>query len=299
MLLYLVNIRNVFKPLALTSILALVLFASCDLLRKEETHKTPIARVGERYLYQEDIAHLIKEGIPKEDSASFVTNYINNWATKQLLLSKAIINLPEDKLAEFDALVADYRSDLYTRAYKEALVQQSSDTVISEAQLKSFYEKEKDNFKLKEKLVRLRFIELPKQFLDKDLVVKRLKSFKEDDVAYLDSIGVHFIKLNFNDSLWITASRVVAEIPPLTLENQERYLKNSQFFELEDALGVYLGKITGVLEANDIAPLSFIEPTIRQVLLSRRKLEYIRKLETEIIDEAIKDKEFEVYTNDK
>jgi hypothetical protein len=299
MLLYLVNIRNVFKPLALASILALVLFVSCDLLRKEETHKIPIARVGERYLYQEDIAHLLKEGIPKEDSASFVTNYINNWATKQLLLSKAIINLPEDKLAEFDALVANYRSDLYTRAYKEALVQQSSDTVISEAQLKSFYEKEKDNFKLKEKLVRLRFIELPKQFLNKDLVIKRLKSFKEDDVAFLDSIGVHFIKLNFNDSLWITASRVVEEIPPLTLENQERYLKNSQFFELEDALGVYLGKITGVLEANDVAPLSFIEPTIRQVLLSRRKLEYIRKLETEIIDEAIKNKEFEVYTNDK
>ncbi|MGS0524571.1 hypothetical protein ACU8V7_04560 [Zobellia nedashkovskayae] len=56
-----------------------------------------------------------------------------------------------------------------------------------------------------------------------------------------------------------------------------------------------MAKVTDVLDVNDVAPLSFIEPTIKQVLLSRRKLDYLRKLETEIIDEAIKEKEFEVY----
>ena len=60
-----------------------------------------------------------------------------------------------------------------------------------------------------------------------------------------------------------------------------------------------MAKITGVLQVNDIAPLSFIEPTIKQVLLSRRKLDFLRKLETEIIDEAIKEKEFEVYDRDE
>ncbi len=274
----------------------LALAASCDFIREEEPTNLPIARVGERYLYQDDVTSFLAEGISKEDSVSFVTNYINHWASKQLLLSKAKVNLPEHKLAEFDALVADYRTDLYTRAYKEALVQQGSDTLITDMQLARFYEAEKENFRLKEKLVRIRFVQLPKQFLNKEAVVQSLKNFKESDIAFLDSIGVHFNKLNFNDSLWISASRVINEIPPLTVENQDAYLKNSQFFELEDALGVYLAKITGVLEVNDVAPLSYIEPTIRQVILSRRKLDYIKKLETEIIDEAIKKKEFEVYT---
>lgn len=284
-----------------TLMIAMVFLAlsSCGNLWKEKEEKVPIARVGETFLYKEDIAPLLTDGISKEDSASFVTNYINNWASKQLLLSKAKINLPEGKLAEFDGLVADYRTDLYTRAYKEALVRQGSDSLITESQLKRFYEKEKENFRLKEKLVSLRFIELPKQFLNKNEVIKRMQRFKTGDVAYLDSIGVQFKKLNFNDSLWVSASRVIEEIPPLTLDNQDRYLKKSQFFELEDSLGVYLAKITGVLQVNDIAPLSFIEPTIKQVLLSRRKLNYIRKLETEIIDEAIKEKEFEVYVEDE
>ncbi|MGB5556179.1 MAG: peptidyl-prolyl cis-trans isomerase, partial [Flavobacteriaceae bacterium] len=176
---------------------------------------------------------------------------------------------------------------------------QATDTSISMAQLNQFYEKEKENFRLKEKLVKIRFVALPKQFLDKQAVIKKLKSFKPEDIAYLDSIGVHFKKLNFNDSLWIKASRVIDEIPPLTIDNEDKYLKNSQFFELEDALGVYLANITGVLQVNDIAPLSFIEPTIRQVLLSRRRLEYLRKLENDILDEAIKDKEFEVFTKNE
>jgi len=278
-------------PLIFVSLFAF----SCSSFLKENQERKPLARVGERYLYKEDIAPLLRNGISREDSASFVTNYINNWASKQLLLDKARINLKEEKLAEFDALVSDYRTDLYTRAYKEVLVSRGSDTVVTPSQLNSFYEREKENFKLKEKLVQLRFVELPIGFLNKDEVTRRLQSFTEDDMVYLDSIGVQFRKLNFNDSLWIRASRVMEEIPPLTVQNQERYLKKSQFFELEDSIGVYLARINDVRQVNETAPLSFIEPTIKQVLLNRRKLDYMRKLEIEILDEAIKEKEFEVY----
>ncbi len=272
---------------------------SCNGVFEKQPDQQPIARVGEAYLYRADIAALLGTGISKEDSISFVTNYINNWASKQLLLTKAKINLPEDKLAEFDGLVANYRNDLYTRAYKEALVQQGSDTTVTTNQLNNFYDQERENFRLKEKLVQLRFVELPKQFLNKDEVINKLKRFNVRDIAYLDSIGIQFKKLNFNDSIWISASRVIDEIPPLTVENEQRYLKKSQFFELEDAKGVYLTTIVDVLNTNDIAPLSYIAPTIKQVILSRRRLDYIRKLETEIIDEAIKDKEFEVYATEK
>lgn len=278
----------------MSSILLACFLSSCSSLWKKEEPQF-LARVGETYLYRQEVAELLGKGMSKEDSASFVTNYINSWASKQLLLQKAKINLPEEKLAVYDALVSDYRTDLYTRAYKEALVLQGSDSVVSRAQLDQFYEDQKENFKLKEKLVKLRFVALPKQFLNKDEVTERLKSFKPNDIAYLDSIGVQFTKLNFNDSLWVSAERVIEEIPPLTIDNGDKHLKKSQFFELEDDKGVYLAKIIDVRNVNDIAPLSFIEPTIKQVLLSRRKLDFIRKLETEIIDEAIKENEFEVY----
>jgi len=267
--------------------------SSCG-LQKDESGGV-LARVGENYLYVEDVAPLLANGVSSQDSASIVSNFINNWAAKQLLLEKSRINLSEEKLAEFDALVNDYRTDLYTRAYKEALVWQGSDSTVSRVQLREFYESEKENFRLKEKIMKLRFIELPKQFLNKKEASRSLDDFKEKDRVYLDSVAVQFKKMNFNDSLWIKASKVINEIPPLNHENEGKYLNNSQFFELEDANGVYLTKIIEVRNVNDVAPLSFIEPTLRQVLLNRRRLEYARKLEAEIIDEAIKDKEFEIY----
>lgn len=285
-------------PIIVLGVLSIVVF-SCSNLFKKEVKKNPIARVGTSYLYQEDLTPFITENMSKGDSVSFATNYINNWASKQLLLSKAKINLSEDKLAQYNVLVDDYRTDLYTRAYKEALVSQASDSLITNNQLETFYEQGKENFKLKERIARIRFVALPKSFLNKEEVSKRLKSFKVDDVRYLDSIGVQFNKLNFNDSIWVRYTRIFEEIPPITVDNANKYLKNSQFFELEDSIGVYLGKIEETKDINDIAPLSFIKPTIEQVLLSRRKIDYLRKLETELLDEAIKDKEFEVFESKK
>ncbi|MGB5782564.1 MAG: peptidyl-prolyl cis-trans isomerase [Eudoraea sp.] len=279
---------------AAIAILIALLF-SCNSFLKNDINENPLARVGDTYLYWDEVEVVLGENITKEDSASMVTNYINNWATKQILLEKAKINLPDEKIAEFEQLVSNYRTDLYTRAYKEALINQAEDTLISQEELNRFYDEEKENFKLKEKIIKLRFIQLPLQFLNTKEVTESLRRFNEEDIRYLDSIGVQFKKLNFNDSLWVSASRVIEEIPPLNIDNEDRYLKKSQFFELEDAMGVYLTKINDVLGVNEIAPLSYVEPTIRQVLLNRRKLDYIRKLETEIIDEATKEKIFEVY----
>ncbi|MFC4094312.1 peptidylprolyl isomerase [Euzebyella saccharophila] len=279
-------------------LLMVFLNIGCESLFKKK-EPSFVARVGENYLFEEDIKKLLIEGMSKEDSASFVTNYINNWASKQLLLDRAKINLPEEKLGEYDALVADYRADLYTRAYKDALVRHGIDTIITESQLENFYESEKENFKLKEKVVQIRFVELPKQFLNKDQVIDKLKSFKPEDQTYLDSIGVQFKKLNFNDSIWVSAPRVIGEIAPLTFENADKHLKKSQFFEMEDDNGVYLAKVVDVKNINDTAPLSFVEPQIKQVLLSRRKLDFLRQLETEVLDEAIKKNEFEIYAEDE
>ena len=281
------------------TIILATLLISCDGLFKKEPDSDPLARVGDEFLYKEDIESLLSAPLNQQDSASLVTNYINNWAIKRLLFSKAQINLTEEEIAYFERLVANYRIDLFTRAYKEALVLRGEDTTITASQLQRFYEEEKENFILKEKLVQLRFAQLPKQFLNKDEVIERLKRFNEEDKVFLDSIGVQFTKLNFNDSLWIPVSRIIQEIPPITFENEERYLKKSQFFELEDSVGVYLGKIAEVRNINEIAPLAYIKPTIRQVLLNRRKLEFIRRLETEILDEAVKQNEFEIYENEK
>ncbi|MCO5723961.1 peptidyl-prolyl cis-trans isomerase [Robiginitalea sp. 2V75] len=271
------------------------MLAACDSLWRKEPEKAPLARVGENYLYLEDVEGLTGAELSPGDSAAFVSNLITTWAVRQLLFSRAQINLPEEKIREFESLVSDYRAELYTRAYKEALVAQMEDTLVGAEDLEEFYESEKDNFRLQEKILQLRFIELPRQFLNREEVTERLKRFREEDLKFLDSVGVQFKKLHFNDSLWVPVSRVIREIKPLTYDNEAEYLKKDHFFELEDSTGVYLSRVVDVMDAGEMAPQSYIEPTIRQVLLNRRKMKYLKSLETDLINEALGQKELEIY----
>ncbi|MEM8928070.1 MAG: peptidyl-prolyl cis-trans isomerase [Bacteroidota bacterium] len=287
--------RNIVK-FAIVICCGFLVWSCSDFFNGKEDREV-LARVGDTYLYEDAISSAISDEMSPQDSAAFVVNFINQWASKQLLLSKSKINLPDEKLAEFDRLVADYQADLYTKAYLEALVQKAQDTLVSQEELGQFYKSRKENFKLEEKLVQLRFAVLPLQFLNKDEVVDKFKSYAPEDKTFLDSIAVQFNKLHLNDSIWVDASRVMKEIPVINDSNQDRYLKKSQFFELQDSLGVYLGKVTNVLEVNDVAPLGYIAPNIKQIILSRRRLEQMRKLENDVLDEAIKKNEFEIYGN--
>lgn len=276
----------------------ILLFVSCDKLFNTEDERKPIARAGDSYLYEDEIVSLLENTSSALDSAVVVNNYINNWASKQLLLSKSKINLSEKQQAKFNRLVANYKADLYTRAYTEALVAQGQDTAITAVQIQEFYEAEKENFKLNEKLVQLRFVGLPTEFLDKEIVVEKMKRFEQQDKQFLDSIAVQFKKIHFSDTTWVSTNRLMEEIPPLTYLNQDEYLKKSQFFELQDSLGVYLGRVINVLEVNEIAPLTYVAPNIKQLILNRRRLEFIKSLEADVLEEALKKKEFEIYAKE-
>ena len=130
-----------------------LLFFSCEFFKKEEL-SIPIARVNNVFLYQSDIKDLVSESTSKEDSTIIVNNYINTWATQQLLIANAKINLTENKQNEFNKLVNQYKSDLFSNAYLEALVNQSIDTSISLNEAQSVYERNKETFKLNEELIK-------------------------------------------------------------------------------------------------------------------------------------------------
>lgn len=273
---------------------ALLVVTACDLIKKEP-QKEVVARVGQDFLYKDELIALVPKGISSADSALVVNNYINSWATKRLLMTNAQKNLDADKMQEFEVLVSDYKTDLYTKTYLETLVLRSLDTVIDDAQLEKYYELNNENFKLNEEVLKLRFISVPKNNDKIRSLKEKLNRFNEEDYQYLDSLSYQYTNYMFNDSVWVKASEVEKKIAPITPENLSDYLKKSQFYQLEDSLGVYLVQINDYKKRNEAAPLSFIKPTIRQIILNQRKLQFIKKLKKDILDDAIQNKQFETY----
>lgn len=285
---------QIFKRL-IFSICITALVLSCDYFKSAPQEGEPVARVGEQYLYRSDIEELIVPGMSEEDSTLVVSSFITRWATQKLLMKGAKLNIPVEEQQRLEDLVEQYRSDLYAQAYKDALVERNIDSTITDREAKEFYEQNKENFKLNEELLKLRYVQLNENDYNLDVVKTRFVRFNKEDQIFLDSIAVQFKAQYLNDSTWIRRDKVVATIPPVTLENSDRLLNKTDFIQLRDSLGLYLIAIKDKLNRNDDAPLDYVKPTVKQILLNRRKLDLIKQLEKDITKDAIKNKQFEIF----
>ena len=152
---------------------------------------------------------LVAEGVSKEDSTFIVNGFINRWATQLLLVDGAERNLPEEKQENFEKLVDQYKKDLYTKAYLEALVKKSIDTSVSDEEAQQVYEANKETFKLNEELVSLGILRF--------LIMRLMKMILKNDLNGLmmktRSIWILF-RFNLNPirlmiPLWIQTSQIV------------------------------------------------------------------------------------------
>jgi len=275
-------------------IIVFVLVTSCHFFKKVDD-RVAVARVNDTYLYYDDIKDLVSEGTSKEDSILLVQNFINKWATQQLFVDGAMRNLSEEQQAAFNKLVVQYKNDLFTKAYIEALVKRSIDTSVTRAEAEVYYNLNKEVFKLNEDLLKFRYIHVNENIINYKNIEQKFKRFNLEDRKELDSLSIQFKSYSLKDSIWVKASQVVDKIPVITPENRDQLLKKSNFIELKDSLGVYLMQINDVLLRNDTAPLEYVKPTIDQIVINKRKLEIIRELEKDITKDANKNKQFEIY----
>ncbi len=283
------TLRKYISILLITTIVV-----SCDFFKTPEREDV-VARVNDSYLYKTDIENLITETTSKEDSTIRVNNYINHWATQQLLMDGARLNLSQEKQEEFNQLVEQYKNDLFIKAYLEALVKRSIDTTVTQQEAQDVYSRNQETFKLNEELIKFRYINVNENIANIDDIETRFKRFNQEDKEVLDSIAIQFKSYSLNDSIWIRANQALLKIPALNAENKKELLKKSNFLQLKDSLGLYLMHTNDVLLRNENAPIEFVMPTIKQIVINKRKLEFIKQLERDITKDAIKNKQFEIF----
>jgi hypothetical protein len=267
---------------------------SCSLFTKQQPDDV-VARVGDAYLLKSQLLKEIPSDASSADSSRFAASYINDWGTRELLLQGAMRNLSEDDQEAYNLLIRSYREDLYMKAYKDALITKELDSTITSAEADRFYEAQKQNFNLNEPLLQLRYIHVPIDYNSLEVLKEHFISFNEEDKYVLDSLSLQFKGFFLNDSTWVKRSQVEAQIPMINASNADKLLKKTNFLQLRDSLGLYLVAVKGTLSRNETAPLEYVRPTIEQIILNKRKLALVKRLEKEIKEDAIKDKKFEVY----
>ncbi len=127
--------------------------------------------------------------------------------------------------------------------------------------------------------------------INKKEIVKFFKSEEIEDAEELERQQLSFKMYQLNDSIWTELDKILLKLP----FSKENLLKKSKFIQKQDSLGLYLVAIKDILRRNDIAPLSYIKPTIKEMILHKRKIELIRNIEKIIVKDATKNNNFKIY----
>ena len=270
-----------------------LLVSSCQL--KDVSSDKIVARVNNQYLYGSEVSDHIRTNISSADSTSMAKNYINAWVKEQLLLEKAVFNLNPSQQTSLENLIRQYRNDIFIKTYQEEWLKSRMDTLVTPQEIEAYYKENKQNFKLHQDLVRGRYVQLPLANFNKASVSRALRRFNDSDRNYLDSISLQFNSAYLNDSVWFRPQAFFNRINRSSPQEYDRYLKSKRFFEIEDSIDLYLVFVEELRRRNEIAPLSHITPTLKHILLNKRKLETMRQFENDILEEAIKNKTLQIY----
>ena len=275
-------------------IFSIVVFTSCDLFKIQEKEKNTsevLAIVNTEKLFRIDVTSVLPKNINRADSLVLANSYIQNWAIKRLLLAKAKNNSSLETVNQIEGLVQDYKESLLINNYKDQLVKQKLDTVVSDQEIEEYYLLNKENFKLNEELVKIRYLHIDNNLIDEGEILSLFKSNDINDLEELEKQELSFKFHQFNDSTWTQLDKVLLKLP----FSKDKLLKKSKFIQKQDSIGLYLATIKDVLPRNSIAPISYITSTIKQMILHKRKIELLRDIEKIIVKDATQNNNFKIY----
>ena len=250
-----------------------------------------VARAGENFLYENDLP----EYISKDDSLIKISSFIEAWAKEKVLYDLSMINLSQSKRAEIDELVENYKVDLYINSYKDLIVNSKIDSIVTTEQIDSFYTLNINNFKLNENLVKYRYIKVPNDNININRIRRYIVRVNEQDRYFLDSLNFQFADLKLNDSIWFTERDVISSIDFINQNNKSKYFIKNRLFTIEESNYTNFFIVDDILRSGNIPPISYLYERIKSTIVNQRKLNLLKNLNKEILNDALKSRKYEVY----
>ena len=281
------------KISVLIGIASLLLLAGCDYFQKS-SKEVVVAECYGKYLYESDLKGIIPEGTSIMDSIQYASTFIDSWIRREVLIHQAESNLNMEEL-DLKKQLDEYRNSLVIYAYETQLINQKLDTVVSEDEIAEYYEQHKEDFQLRNTMVRVAYVIIPEDSKQKATFQKLMS---DPDTLLLQNIAVlamyYAAKSYLDVDHWMRLDELT-NIVPIEIFNAESFLKKNKFVCFDMNEHTYMVRFVEYLLEESTSPLEMVRDNIKSVILAQRKQAMLERMKTALYEKAKRDRAFEVY----
>lgn len=289
--------------IALYTLLALsasvLLFLSCtkNKVSDVEAEKLPIVSVNQKTLYKSDLDNAIPAGLNANDSAQSAEAYIKMWISEELIYEKAKQNIADKD--RIDEMVEKYRQSLTVFTYLEQLLREELSRKLSDSELRNYYDKNPETFKLEENLIKGLFLKVPQSSPELGNLRQWYKSNTETAKENIEKTSIqNTVIYDYFYDRWISADDVISNIP-VPISNTREFIRNNKNFETQDSSYVYLLHIEEFIPLGETAPFDYAKPMIKDIIINKNREAFLKKLEKDLYDKAISDENIKYHAEKK
>lgn len=274
-------------------ILAGIVFMQCS--KSEAVDDKVVAQVGEKKLFQSEISRIIPAEIVEQDSILMAGDYIRKWVKQELLLKKANENLTLEQ-KNLTKEIEEYRNSLIIYKYKNELMNQQMDTLVTKRQIEQYYNANPDNFKLNGNIVKAIFIKIPNDVANPKLIKELVDDTSDEGLNALREYCIQYARVfDFFSNNWVDFDVVKNNIPG-EITDAKQFLSRNNLVELKDSNYYYLVSILDYKLQSELAPVEYVENNIKNLILNRRKIEFLKQVEENVYKEGIRQNKFKIYS---
>lgn len=253
-----------------------------------------VARAGDEELDEETYrSGLINTGVVK-DSAFQGKRFIDKWAIESLFYQEAISKLNSEEM-QIEKQVQEYRQALVNHIYQTKVIEANLDTVINPDEIESYYEDHRDNFILKDNIVKVNYLKIAEKSPALPKIRKLLTAGAEKDRSALRELCTQNAENFFlDDSTWLFVDDLKKEIPSLR-DHEEYTFTSGRVLEFQEEGFYYYLKVKDVKTKNSFSPLNFEVQNIRKFILNNRKTQLINQYKQLLLEKAKGSNKYVIY----